>query len=55
MEVDIKVPDELYDKFSEMSPIFKNIAIDSSKKDVIGEHMFNYCQSNKYHYIKAKN
>ena len=35
VEVDIKVPDELYDKFSEMSPIFKNIAIDSSKKDII--------------------
>ncbi len=55
MKVDIKVPVELYDKFSEMSPIFKNIAIDSSKKDVIGEHMFNYCQVIKYHYIKVKN
>jgi hypothetical protein len=55
VKVDIKVPVELYDKFSEMSPIFKNIAIDSSKKDVIGEHMFNYCQVIKYHYIKVKN
>ena len=37
-----------------MSPIFKNIAIDSSKKDVIGEHMFNYCQSNKIPLHKSK-
>ena len=54
VEVDIKVPDELYDKFSEMSPIFKNIAIDSSKKDVIGEHMFNYCQNNNIPLHKSK-
>ncbi len=26
---------------SEMSSIFKNIVIDSSKKDIIGGHMFN--------------
>ena len=37
-----------------MSPIFKNIVIDSSKKDVIGEHMFNYCQSNKIPLHKSK-
>ena len=54
VEVDIKVPDELYDKFSEMSPIFKNIAIDSSKKDIIGEHMFNYCQMNHIPLHKSK-
>ncbi len=39
VEVDFKVPDELYDKFSEISPIFKNIVIDSSKKDIIGDHI----------------
>jgi hypothetical protein len=54
VEVDIQVPDELYDKFSEMSPIFKNIANDNSKKDVIGEHMFNYCQSNNIPLHKSK-
>jgi hypothetical protein len=54
VEVDIKVPDELYDKFSEMSPIFKNIAIDSSKKDIIGEHMFDYCQMNNIPLHKSK-
>ena len=32
VEVDIEVPDELCNNFSEMSPIFKNIVIDSSKK-----------------------
>ncbi len=37
-----------------MSPIFKNIAIDSSKKDVIGEHMFNYCQNNNIPLHKSK-
>ena len=37
-----------------MSPILKNIVIDSSKKEVIGEHMFNYCQSNKIPLHKSK-
>ena len=45
-EVDIIVPDELYEKFSEMSPIFKNVVIDATKKEVIGEHMYNYCRQN---------
>jgi hypothetical protein len=54
MEVDIKVPDELYDNFSEMSPIFKNIVIDRSKKDIIGDHMSNSCQSNDIPLHKSK-
>ena len=37
-----------------MLPIFKNIVIDSSKKEVIGAHMFNYCQSNKISLHKSK-
>ena len=52
--MDIKIPNELYKKFSEMSPIFKNIVIDSGKKDIIGEHMFNYCQCNKMPLQKSK-
>ncbi len=36
-----------------MSPIFKNI-VDSSKKDIIGENMFNYCQSNDIPLHKSK-
>ena len=43
VEVDIKVPDELYDKFSEMSPVFKNITIDATDENIIGDHMFDYC------------
>ena len=54
VEVDIKVANELYDKFSEMSPIFKNIVSDSTKKDIIGDHMFNYCQSNHIPLHKSK-
>lgn len=45
VECDIKVPDNLYEHFSEMCPIFKNIDIHGTK-DVIGEHMADYCASN---------
>ena len=38
-----------------MSPIFKNIVIDSSKKEVIGEHMLIIANVIKYLYTKAKN
>jgi hypothetical protein len=54
VEVDIKVPDELYDTFSEMLPVFKNISIDATDENIIGEHMFDYCKQTKYHYIKVK-
>jgi hypothetical protein len=54
VEVDIKVPDELYDKFSEMSPIFKNITIDATDENIIGEHMFDYCKQNKIPLHKSK-
>ena len=49
VEVNIKVPDELYEKFSEMSPIFKNVVIDATDKEVIGDHMYNYCKKKIFH------
>jgi hypothetical protein len=45
VECDISVPDNLYEYFSEMCPIFKNIDIHGTK-DVIGEHMADYCTQN---------
>mmetsp|Transcript_73982 Transcript_73982/g.197152 ORF Transcript_73982/g.197152 Transcript_73982/m.197152 type:complete len:217 (-) Transcript_73982:2436-3086(-) len=54
IEVDIKVPDELYNKFSEMSPIFKNIVIDANDNNIISEHMYNYCKSNNIPLTKSK-
>ncbi len=54
VEVDIQVPNDFYNKFSEMSPIFENIVMDSSKKDKIGEYMFSYCQSNDIPLHKSK-
>jgi hypothetical protein len=38
VECDISVPEHLYEHFSEMCPIFKNIDINGTK-DIIGEHM----------------
>ena len=35
VEVDIKVPDELYEKFSEMLPIFKNVLLMQLKKKLL--------------------
>ena len=43
VECDIKVPEELKDYFSEMTPIFKNI--DVSVED-IGEAMKKYAEQN---------
>ncbi len=45
VECDISVPEHLKDHFSEMCPIFKNIDIHGTK-DVIGEHMSDYCTQN---------
>ena len=45
VECDISVPEHLYEHFSEMCPIFKNIDIHGTK-DVIGEHMSDYCTQN---------
>jgi hypothetical protein len=45
VECDIRVPEHLYEHFSEMCPIFKNIDIHGTK-DVIGEHMTDYCEQN---------
>jgi len=53
VECDIKVPDHLYDYFSEMCPIFKNIDIHGTK-EVIGEHMFNYCAENNIPVKKSR-
>ncbi len=45
VEYDISVPEKLYEHFSEMCPIFKNIEINGTK-DVIGDHMTDYCVQN---------
>jgi hypothetical protein len=45
VECEISVPEHLYDHFSEMCPIFKNIDIHGTT-DVIGEHMADYCTAN---------
>ena len=44
VEVDIRVPDHLKEKFSEMCPIFKNTEIN---RDDIGEYMKAYAEENK--------
>ena len=41
VEVDIRVPDNLKEKFSEMCPIFKNTNIN---RDDIGEYMNAYAE-----------
>ena len=41
LEVDISVPDHLKSKFSEMSPIFKNIEV---SRDYTGDHMKTYAE-----------
>jgi hypothetical protein len=45
VECDIRVPEHLFEHFSEMCPIFKNIDINGTK-DIIGEHMADYCTAN---------
>ena len=45
VECDISVPEKLKEHFSEMCPIFKNIDIHGTK-DIIGEHMADYCEQN---------
>jgi hypothetical protein len=39
VEVDIHVPKNLYNYFSEMPPIFKNVEIDGSNVEHVGEYM----------------
>ena len=47
VEVDIRVPDHLKEKFSEMCPIFKNISI---SRDDIGEYMHEgLCRGAQHH------
>ena len=43
VEVDIKVPDHLYEKFSEMSPLFHTVDI---PMEDIGDHMKRYVEKN---------
>ncbi len=40
---------------TEMSPILKNVVIDATDKNIIGEHMFDYCKDNKISLHKGKN
>ena len=44
VEVDIKVPDHLYEKFSEMSPLFHTVDV---PVEDIGEHMKNYLKEHE--------
>jgi hypothetical protein len=53
VECDISVPDNLYDHFAEMCPIFKNIDIHGTR-EIIGDHMFEYCQNNKIPVKKSR-
>ncbi len=49
VEVDIKVPDELYDKFSEMSPVMRQM------KTLLVVTCLIIVNKIKYHYIQVKN
>ncbi|TMW69387.1 hypothetical protein Poli38472_001543 [Pythium oligandrum] len=42
LECDIETPEHLKEYFSEMCPIFKNIEIDPSNRELIGDHMYDY-------------
>jgi hypothetical protein len=53
VECNIKVPDNLYEHFAEMCPIFKNIDIHGTR-EIIGDHMFEYCQNNKIPVKKSR-
>ncbi|XP_071805255.1 uncharacterized protein [Asterias amurensis] len=46
VECDINVPDSKKEKFSEMTPIFKNIDI-ACEKSVIGDDMYGFAKSNQ--------
>jgi hypothetical protein len=51
VQVDIETPEESKEKFSEMTPIFKNAEI---KFEDIGEYMQNYHNENNIPFIKGK-
>jgi len=53
VECDIRVPDNLYNHFSEMCPIFKNTDIHGTK-DIIGKHMYEYCMQNSIPVKKSR-
>ncbi len=54
VEMDIEVPNHLKEYFDEMTPVFKNIEIDATKQEVIGEHMYDYCKQNNIPLNKCK-
>ena len=54
VECDISLPDSLYDHLAKMCPIFKNIDIHGTR-EIIGDHMFEYCQANKIPVKKSRN
>lgn len=45
LECDIETPEHLKEYFAEMCPIFKNIEIDPSNRELIGDHMYDYNMS----------
>ena len=51
VQVDIETPEDLKEKFSEMTPIFKNAEI---KFEDIGEYMHNYHNENNIPFNKGK-
>ena len=51
IEVDIRVPDELREYFSEMTPIFKNTTINRSD---IGTYMLNYLENSKQKFSERR-
>ncbi len=52
VQIDIETPEDLKEKFSEMTPIFKNAEI---KFEDIGEYMQNYHNENNIPLIKVIN
>ncbi len=52
VQIDIETPEDLKEKFSEMTPIFKNAGI---KFEDIGEYMQNYHNENDIPFNKGKN
>ncbi len=52
VQVDIEIPEDLKEKFSEMTPIFKNAEI---KFEDISEYMQNYHNENNIQFNKGKN
>lgn len=54
LECDIETPEHLKEYFSEMTPIFKNVEIDSTDKAVIGSHMYEHNEKRMEQYRNEK-